>query len=126
MISLYVQVYGVGFCFYHRMNQRKFLGKQLSEDIEKKEKVNQFLVVHEMAYNVEIARALKNIILNCEHLVDMAEPPLSLCPPSDCSLLLLSEYRDCYHSAVNVDSESHPCLYTNFLDASYTLSRCNP
>ena len=108
------------------MNQRKFLGKQLSEDIEKKEKVNQFLVVHEMAYNVEIARALKNIVLNCEHLVDMAEPPLSLCPPSDCSLLLLSEYRDCYHSAVNVDSESHPCLYTNFLDASYTLSRCNP
>ena len=126
MVSLYVHVYGVGFCFYHRMNQRKFLGKQLSEDIKKKEKMNQFLVVHELVYNVEITRTLKNTLLNCEHLVDVVKSPLSVCSPSDRSLLLLSEHCICYYSAVNVDSKSHSCLYSNFLDASYTLSRCNP
>ena len=75
------------------MNQRKFLGKQLSEDIKKKEEMNRFLVVQEMVYNVEIARTLKNSILNCEHLVDLVESSLSLCSSSDRSLLLLSEHR---------------------------------
>lgn len=96
MVSLYVQVYGVVVLVQLRMNQRKFLSVQLSEDIIEKDKMNQFLVVTGVLYHIEIPRAFEDSVLDCEHLINMAQSTLSLCPSGDSSLLLLSKHRSIY------------------------------